>query len=86
VEAIGYALGVFLNGAHVIGVQVGAAVATAVATIGLEIVLIGTGGLPGAIWAKVFAYTALTLLPYAFLLPRVLARMRAAQTPPIADS
>lgn len=79
-EACGYALGMFLNGAHVIRQQVATAVTTAIVTIILEIVLVRSFGIAGAIWGKLIAFGCCTLIPYAFLLPRLLERL-GSKTP-----
>lgn len=76
IEAAAFAMAMFLNGAHVIRAQVWTAVATAVATVVLEIIMIKALGVPGAIWAKIGAYLAFTMLPFLFLFPRILRRLR----------
>lgn len=73
VEAGGNALAMFLNGAHVIGMQVAVALATAIAAIGLKVLLIPHWGISGAVWATVIAYVMMAALPYAVLVPRMVA-------------
>jgi O-antigen/teichoic acid export membrane protein len=77
VEAGGNALAMFLNGAHVIGMQVAVALATAIAAIGLKVLLIPHWGISGAVWATVIAYVMMAALPYAVLVPRMVALQAA---------
>lgn len=79
-EAGGLALGMFLNGAHVIKPQVIFTGATAIASITLELFLVRTIGVAGSVWATLIAFSVLTLVPYAFLTPKIL---RELSKPPL---
>lgn len=76
IEAAGFAMAMFLNGAHVIREQVWTAVATALAVVVFEIAMVRALGVPGAIWAKIGAYLLFTVLPFLFLTPGILRRLR----------
>ena len=71
IEAGGNALAMFLNGAHVVGLQVAVALATAVAALGLKVLLIPHWGISGAVWATAIAYLLLAAIPYAIFVPRL---------------
>ena len=73
VEAGGNAVAMYLNGAHVIGLQVASAVAVAVSALMLKILLIPIMGVAGAVFATVIAYIVFAALPFAFFLPRFVA-------------
>lgn len=73
IEAGGNAVAVYLNGAHVIGLQVAIAVSVAVSALLLKLLLIPMFGIAGAVWATVAAYLVFAAVPYAFLLPRLVA-------------
>ena len=77
IEAGGNALAVFLNGAHVVQVQVVLAVLTAIAALLLKIFLVRAVGVAGAVLASVIAYSVFTALPIFVLLPRLLQRLRS---------
>jgi O-antigen/teichoic acid export membrane protein len=66
----GAALAMFLNAAHVVGLQVVCSILMAGANIVLSVVLAQRFGVAGVIWGTVIAYTAFIVLPYAVLLPR----------------
>jgi O-antigen/teichoic acid export membrane protein len=72
IEAGGNAIAMFLNGAHVVRVQVVVATITAIVVIVLKVVLVTFIGIPGAIWATVIGYSTCTALPYFFIIPRML--------------
>ncbi len=72
IEAGGNAVAMFLNGAHVVGIQVTLATITAIVVIVLKIVLVASLGTAGAIWATVIGYLTCTALPYVFIIPRML--------------
>ena len=76
VEAGGIALSMFLNGAHIIGSQVWAAISTAIFTVGLAIFLVYTIGVAGAVWAMILAFLLFSVLPYSVLVPRVIRSLR----------
>ena len=78
VEAGGSALAVFLNGAHVVRLQVVMAIATAASALPLKIYLVNNIGVAGAVWATVVCYSLLTALPTLVLLPRLVRRLTTA--------
>ena len=73
IEAGGNAVAVYLNGAHVIGLQVAIAVSVAISALLLKLLLIPMFGIAGAVWATVVAYLVFAAVPYAFFLPRLVA-------------
>ena len=80
VEAGGVATAMFLNGAHVIRLQLICALVTVVTAIGLKVLLIPQLGAAGAAWASVIAFGLFTAIPVALRLPqllRALARPRS---------
>ena len=72
IESIGSALGTFLNGAHIIKEQVFIASSTALAAIGLEIILVARFGIAGAVWGKMLAYICFAIIPYGILMPKIM--------------
>ncbi|WP_211150548.1 lipopolysaccharide biosynthesis protein [Novosphingobium sp. HR1a] len=72
VEAGGLALGMFLNGAHVVKTQVVFTGLTAVVSITAEIILVKQIGVAGAVWGTFFAFSLFSILPYALLTPKLL--------------
>lgn len=71
VEAGGNALAIFLNGAHVVRLQIVLAVLTAIVALALKIIFVQSIGISGAIWATIFSYSVLTAIPAILLLPRI---------------
>lgn len=71
----GAALAMFLNAAHVVGLQVVCSGLMATANIVLSIVLAQRFGVAGVIWGTVIAYTVFIVLPYSVLLPRWVRRI-----------
>ena len=78
-NAVGYAVAMFWNGANVVGFQVVFAVLIAVSAIIAKIFLARTIGLPGVIWGTVIAYSVFALIPTIIYLPRVLARLQQGE-------
>ncbi|MFZ2171103.1 MAG: hypothetical protein WAW61_15880, partial [Methylococcaceae bacterium] len=74
-EACGNALAMFLNGTNVVRVQVIVSILFGVISIILKILLVVKIGIAGTVWATVIAYFILVLLPYSFLVPRILKRI-----------
>ena len=72
----GNALAMFLNAAHIVRLQVVCATLMAVANILLSIALARRIGVSGLIWGTVISYSLLVVLPYAFLVPRLVQRMQ----------
>jgi len=71
----GAALAMFLNAAHVVGLQVICSSLMAIANITLSIFLAKEIGVAGIIWGSVIAYSIFIVVPYTFLVPRVLRRI-----------
>jgi O-antigen/teichoic acid export membrane protein len=80
-EAAGSAVAVFLNGAHVVGIQVVLATLTGVSAVTLKIVLVPKIGVAGAVIATTAAYSVFTVLPLCILLPKILDRLSQHVTP-----
>lgn len=72
IEAGASALAVFLNGAHVVRIQIIVSLTTMFLAIGMKILLIPIIGVSGSIWATIFAFTVCALLPYWIFLPKLL--------------
>jgi O-antigen/teichoic acid export membrane protein len=72
IEAGGNALAVFLNGAHVVRLQVILALITAVTSIVLKVVLVREIGAAGVVWASAIAFVSCTAIPTAFFMRKVL--------------
>jgi len=66
----------FLNGAHVISLQVFCAIPTALGAIAMKLWLVQRIGVSGTVWASVLAYLLFTALPVAICLPRLLRATR----------
>ena len=75
VEAAGNSLSMFLNGAHVVGIQVVLASALAIICLGLKVWAVSRIGVDGLPWAMIASYCAITLLPLSLLLKRIFARL-----------
>jgi O-antigen/teichoic acid export membrane protein len=79
IEAGGISIAMFLNGAHVIRLQLVCALVTVSAAIALKVLLVPRLGVAGAVWASVIAFVLFTAVPVAWRLPglmRGLARNR----------
>ena len=74
-NALGGTVASFLNGAGEIGAQAIASVVMCTANLLLSIWLTARIGVAGAIFGTVLAYSALSLIPLAFYLPRVRKRI-----------
>jgi O-antigen/teichoic acid export membrane protein len=72
-EACGAALSMFLNGANVVRIQVILSVLFIALAIPLKILMLREIGIAGAVWATVASYVAIVVLPYLFLVPKILA-------------
>jgi O-antigen/teichoic acid export membrane protein len=75
VSAAGNAVAVLLNGAQVMRFQVITATVMATMNILLSIALTARIGISGVVWGSVIAYSAFSLLPVAFYLPRLFTRI-----------
>jgi O-antigen/teichoic acid export membrane protein len=71
-------LAMLLNGANVIGFQAVAAVAMAIANVTLSIVLVQRIGVAGAVYGSLIAQFVFVVIPSAWYVPRLLARMRVS--------
>ncbi|MEO8005630.1 MAG: oligosaccharide flippase family protein [Betaproteobacteria bacterium] len=72
IEAGGNALTVFLNGAGQLKLQLLFLLPMAISSILLKILLVKTLGLPGIAIGMATAYVLFVVIPWAFLLPRIL--------------
>ena len=75
--SVGTTLSVFLNGAEFLKFQIGLAVAMAVTNVILSVFLTTSVGVSGVVWGSVVAYAAVTLVPLALFMPRLMARVVA---------
>jgi O-antigen/teichoic acid export membrane protein len=81
VIALGGPLAAFLNGAKVVGLQMIVSSVTAVANIGLSILLARSIGVSGVLFGSIISQVLLTLIPYRLYLPRLLVTIeRRART------
>jgi O-antigen/teichoic acid export membrane protein len=69
---VGNSMAMFLNGANIVGFQVITSIILAVGALILKVVLVGAIGIPGVIWATIIVYSLVVLLPYAYIIPRIL--------------
>jgi O-antigen/teichoic acid export membrane protein len=74
-------LAMLLNGANVIGFQAVCAILMAVANVALSVFLVAHIGVSGAVYGSIIAQAVFILLPSAWYVPRLLARMRARSMP-----
>lgn len=74
-------LAMLLNGANVIGFQAACAILMAVANVALSVFLVANIGVSGAVYGSVIAQAVFILLPSAWYVPRLLARVRARSMP-----
>jgi O-antigen/teichoic acid export membrane protein len=72
-ETIGNTLAVYLNGANVVGTQVVISILMAVSALTLKFIFIHHMGISGVPWATTLAFIICAVIPYAFILPRLLA-------------
>jgi O-antigen/teichoic acid export membrane protein len=79
IEAIGNSLATFLNGAHIVGLQVAMAIFTALSAVILKFVLIESIGIAGGLWASIISYALLTALPVIYFMPRIFKELQARQ-------
>jgi O-antigen/teichoic acid export membrane protein len=82
----GNALAMFLNAAHIVRMQVVCATLMAVANILLSIALARRIGVSGLIWGTVISYSAFVVVPYAFLVPRLVQRMQGREDERLAHA
>lgn len=80
-SAVGTAISMLLNGAQVMRFQVITAILMATANILLSIALTSRIGISGVVWGSVIAYSLFALIPVAFYLPRLFARIDRAHIP-----
>jgi O-antigen/teichoic acid export membrane protein len=76
--SLGITLGMLLNAAHAVRIQLICGGLMAAANITLSILLARRIGVAGLIWGTVVSYATFVLIPYAFLVPRLLDRLRGA--------
>ncbi len=80
-SAVGGALSMFLNGAHVVWEQTVIAVVFAAACITAKVFAVQRWGLQALPWAACATYALLVLVPYFLLLPGLLRRVAPPPTP-----
>ena len=71
----GNAIAVLLNGLQMIKIQVIIAISAAVANIVVSILLIHLIGFEGAIYGTIISYLFCALIPYYFLIPKILGKL-----------
>jgi O-antigen/teichoic acid export membrane protein len=75
VTCCGDALGMFLNGASLIRVQVIVGPIFTIACIATKILLIHRYGVTGVPWATILSYVGAVAIPYVFYVPRAISRL-----------
>src|SRR6476659_5494502 len=75
VDSVGNSIAMFLNGASVIRPQVILAVVFAVCALAVKIGFVRRWGIDAMPWATLLAYLFLTALPYAIIVPRIVAKV-----------
>ncbi len=78
IEAGGNAMAMFLNGANVVGLQIGLASAMGGTAIVLKVLLVGRFGVSGAPWSVIVAYCVFVILPLIVMLPNIINRLKLA--------
>jgi O-antigen/teichoic acid export membrane protein len=63
IEAGGNAVAMLLNGANVVRLQIIVAVLTGICALTLKIVLVGSVGVAGAVWASIIAFSLISVVP-----------------------
>jgi O-antigen/teichoic acid export membrane protein len=71
-NAIGFPISMFLNGASVIRFQVVIASLMAIVNLGLSIILTMHFGVSGPVWGSIISYSGITLLSCAIYVPKLL--------------
>ena len=74
-EGIGNTVGVFLNVAGGLRLQLISAILMAISSILLKFFLIDVMGISGAIWATVISYTIFSALPLSLLIHKFVRRL-----------
>jgi len=81
VEAVGFAVAMFLNGASIIGVQIAMATSCAALAIAAKLLLGREFGIAGIVWGTIIAYSATTIAPYGVLVPYRIAALARQRRP-----
>ncbi len=79
-------LAMLLNGANVIAFQAVCAILMAVCNVAVSVFLVWRIGVSGAVYGSIIAQALFVLLPSAWYVPRLLARMRARSAPSVSAS
>jgi O-antigen/teichoic acid export membrane protein len=85
IETCGKALGVFLNGATVIRLQLISGTLMAVAAITLKIVFVKRFGIVGVPWATITAYLIFSAVPFVFFVPRLIREQAIGGRMPVEN-
>lgn len=78
---VGNALAMLLNAAQWLRVQIFVAVSAGVSNILVTIFLVNKVGVAGAIWGSVISYFFCALIPYSFLVPKLILRISREENP-----
>ncbi len=78
-SSMGSAVAMFLNGANVVRFQVICASLMCITSIIGKIFLAKAIGIAGIVWATVIAYTLFTVIPYLYMIPKLLFRLNAGK-------
>lgn len=79
-EVAGISLGMFLNGAGVVGLQVFISIVTAAVAVLMKFTLIDLIGISGTVWATIVTYSILALLPYYLLRKKLIITAKGRQS------
>ena len=74
-EACGTAVAMLLNGANIVRIQVIISMLLVMCAIPLKVLLVQHIGVAGAVWGTFVSYLLCVLLPYGFLMPKILKRI-----------
>ncbi len=74
IQAGGTAVAMFLNGSNDLLFEVGVSAALVVLGIPLKILLCRQTGVAGVVWGQLLAYLLVVALPFALVLPKILAK------------
>lgn len=72
IEAVGFAMAMFLNGANVVSFQIIVSILTGISALILKIVFVHHFGVGGTVWATIASFSVFALVPCAFKIKSML--------------
>lgn len=79
IEAGGNAIAMFLNGANIMGLQIGMISTMGCAAVILKLIFVGRFGVSGAPWSIIVAYCIFNILPLTIVFPNIIHRLSLAE-------